>query len=159
MMANNILLTVDGLVEKPLALSAADLAAIDVQYQVPDVGTIVPGRRGRGVLLRGLLALARPKSDGDYLTLHSTADDFHASVPLSSVRDVGVLVYEIDGQPLPKSAGGPLRFLLPDSAACHTAEIDECANVKFVDRLEVTAGRGHDNRPSTVDEHARLHQK
>ncbi len=155
---NESVLRIDGLVERAVVLSSADLAAVDARHQLADVGSIVAGKRGRGVLLRGLLELARPQAEADYLTLHAAADDFHASVPLSAVRDVGVLVYELDGEPLPLKSGGPIRFLLPDSAACHTAEIDECANVKFVDRLQLTAGRGQDNRPSTAAEHARLHE-
>lgn len=151
-------LTIDGLVEKPLALAMIDMAAISQQHQIPDVGALVPGRRGRGVTLRGLLEQAAPHASAAYITLHSTTDDFHASVPLAAVRESGVLVYEVDGQPLPASAGGPIRFLLPDFAACHTAEVDECANVKFVDRLELTANRGFDNRPSTKREHDRLHE-
>ncbi|MCE9556062.1 MAG: molybdopterin-dependent oxidoreductase [Planctomycetes bacterium] len=150
-------LTIDGLVEKPLTLSMTDLAAIAHQFQVPDVSVLVPGRRGRGVMLHGLLEQAAPHASAAYITLHSTTDDFHASVPLSAVRETGVLVYEVDGQPLPASTGGPFRFLLPDVAACHTAEVDECANVKFVDRLELTGTRGFDNRPSTKREHERLH--
>ena len=155
---NETKLTINGLVENPLTLSAADLAAIDSQHQIADVGMVVPGRRGRGVMLRAVLELAKPQAKAGYLTLHSTVDDFHASVPLAAVRDSGVLVYQLDGLPLPESAGGPIRFLLPDSAACHTAEVDECANVKFVDRLELSAAKGPDNRPSTLREHERLHE-
>ena len=32
------------------------------------------------------------------------------------------------------------------------------ANVKFVDRIELTAGKGLDTRPETDDEHEKLHQ-
>ena len=35
------------------------------------------------------------------------------------------MIYRLDGQPLPAKAGGPVRFFIPDFAACHTAEIDE----------------------------------
>jgi hypothetical protein len=56
-----------------------------------------------------------------------------------------------------ESGRGPVRFFIPDFAACHTHEIDECANVKFVDRLELTADKGFDNRPHDGAEHAALH--
>jgi hypothetical protein len=69
------------------------------------------------------------------------------------------VIYREGGQPLPEKAGGPVRFFIPDFAACHTHEIDECANVKFVDRLELTAAKGFDNRPHDGDEHAALHAK
>lgn len=155
---SDVRIIVEGLVQNRLALTSAELAALDTQHQVPDVGQIVPGRQGRGVMLRGLLRLAGPMPEADYLTLHSETDDFHASVPLAAVVDSGVLVYELSGQPLPIAAGGPIRFLLPNTAACHTAEVDECANVKFVNRIELSAGRGRDNRPSTLREHQKLHE-
>jgi hypothetical protein len=75
------------------------------------------------------------------------------------VRDRAVLIYRLDGRPLAESAGGPLRFFIPDFAACHTSEIDECANVKYVDRLEFSANPGLDNRPHDAQEHAALHEK
>ena len=43
--------------------------------------------------------------------------------------------------------------------ACHTSDIDECANVKFLDRIELAIGKGHDNRPEDDEEHARLHEQ
>ena len=38
-------------------------------------------------------------------------------------------------------------------------EIDECANVKYLDHIELTAGKGHDNRPHDEQQHAALHAK
>ena len=38
-------------------------------------------------------------------------------------------------------------------------DIDECANVKFLDHIELTAERGFDNRPEDEEEHARLHRE
>ena len=60
--------------------------------------------------------------------------------------DPASVIYELDGEPLPISAGGPIRFYIPDHAACHTAEVDECANVKFVDLIELSTGKGLDTR-------------
>ena len=56
------------------------------------------------------------------------------------------------------SKGGPTRFIIRDHAACHADEIDECANVKFLDRIEFTIDKGFDNRPSDDEQHAKLHQ-
>jgi DMSO/TMAO reductase YedYZ molybdopterin-dependent catalytic subunit len=93
------------------------------------------------------------------LTLHASKDDFHASSPLAAVRDRAILIYRLDGRPLPETAGGPVRFFIPDFTACHTSEIDECANVKFVNRLEFSTGPGRDNRPHDEKEHAELHER
>ena len=85
-------------------------------------------------------------------------DDFHASIPLEPVRNKALVIYKLDGKPLDDSAGGPFRFFVPDHAACHTDEIDECANVKFLDHIELTVGKGFDNRPQDDEEHAHLHK-
>lgn len=158
-MSESTLLKVDGEVERPLALSLADLAAIDAEFQAPDVSRLNPKRRGDAVQLAGLLKLAGAKPSARYITLHASADDFHASVPLKAIRESALLIYRLDDAPLPVSAGGPLRFFIPDCAACHTHEIDECANVKFVDRIEITSERGFDNRPGEEREHAELHRR
>jgi DMSO/TMAO reductase YedYZ molybdopterin-dependent catalytic subunit len=153
------MLTIGGDVAEPRTLGFADLAAIDGEHQVADVSRIVPGRKGDAVRLAGVLQLVRPKSAAKYLGLHSSADDFHASIPLDAVADKALVIYRLDGQPLPAKAGGPVRFFIPDFAACHTHEIDECANVKFVDRIELTAEKGFDNRPHDGVEHEELHRK
>lgn len=152
-------LTIDGEVEAPVTLTFADLAAIDAAFQIADVSTIDPKRAGDAVQLAGLLARVRPKSSARYLTLHASKDDFHASIPLDAVRERAILIYRLAGEPLPHKAGGPVRFFIPDFAACHTTEIDECANVKFVDRLEFSATPGQDNRPHDEKQHAELHER
>jgi DMSO/TMAO reductase YedYZ molybdopterin-dependent catalytic subunit len=153
------LLTISGQVEHPRSLTFADLAGIAAEHQIADVSRIVPGRQGDAVKLTGLLALARPQPGAIYLGLHSSTDDFHASIPLAAVADRALVIYRLNGQPLPVKAGGPVRFFIPDFAACHTDEIDECANVKFVDRIELSAAKGFDNRPHDGVEHEALHAK
>ena len=153
------LLTVEGLVANRRQLSFADLAAIDSRHQIADVSRIAPGKQGQAVTLAGILELAQPQPAAKYLCLHSTADNFHASIPLAAVRDKAIVIYAQEGQPLPAKAGGPVRFFIPDHHACHTHEIDECANVKFVDTIELTAEAGYDNRPHDEQQHAELHAK
>jgi len=154
-----IVLRIDGEVEHPLELTFSDLAACLASDQVVDVSRFHPSRKGDGVTLESLLSKVAPTSRATYLTLHATADDFHASVPLAEVRGEGIVVYRLDGQPLPAKNGGPIRFLIRNPAACHTDELDDCANVKFVDRIELTAGKGRDNRPETDEEHEKLHKE
>jgi len=155
---SDTILRIDGLVGRPRDFSRADLAALPAEHQIDDVGRLDPKRRGRAVRLAGVLAEVSVLPEAGYLTLHASTDDFHASVPLASIVDRGILIYELDGGALPISAGGPVRFYIPDFAACHSAEVDECANVKFVDRIELTRDRGQDNRPHDEKEHAALHE-
>lgn len=152
-------LRIDGLVGKPQTISWQDLADFPATERIADISQLGAKRRGEAVRLSALLELVAVSSDATYIGLHATRDDFHASVPLASVRDRALVVYALDGQPLTPSAGGPFRFFIPDHQACHTHEIDECANVKFVDWIELTHERGHDNRPQDDASHDALHQK
>jgi len=156
---SEVLLKITGEVESPRELTFADLAGIDPQEQIVDVSKLAAGRKGDAIRLAGLLALVKPTSSAKYLNLHSTTDNFHASIPLSAVAEKAIVIYRLDGQPLSTKAGGPVRFFIPDHKACHTDEIDECANVKFVDTIELAATRGFDNRPHDEQEHAELHAK
>ena len=156
-MTNPILLRLTGEVATSRELTFADLTAIDPKYQIPDVSALAGGRKGTAVTLEGLLHVAGANPAAKYLGLHAAADNFHASIPLDGVRAKAFLIYQLDGQPLSTKAGGPCRFFVPDHLACRSAEIDECANVKFVDTLELTAGKGHDNRPHDDAAHAALH--
>ena len=151
-------LTIDGHVRTPLVLTHLDLAGFDEVDQVRDVSRFHPTRSGDGVTLESLLSRVTPTSQASYLTLHASADDFAASVPLQPIRNEGILVYAVAGQPMTSGQGGPFRFLIKDPAACHTDELDDCANVKFVDRIELTAGPGRDTRPTDDHEHEELHR-
>ena len=80
-------------------------------------------------------------------------------INVKSIRNEGILVYSVAGQPMTAEQGGPFRFLIKDPAACHTDELDDCANVKFVDRIELTDGPGRDTRPTDDQEHEELHRR
>ena len=112
----------------------ADLSYRDFQRlpdQIPDIGRIVPKRQGTGVWVRTLLTAVKPGAT--HAVFHATEDGFSARVSLADVSEKGFLIYQINGQPLPASLGGPLRLLIPGLD-------DRCANVKGVVRLEITAG-------------------
>jgi DMSO/TMAO reductase YedYZ molybdopterin-dependent catalytic subunit len=157
-MSDTTTLRIDGEVENAIDISYEELAAFAADVQVPDVSRFQANRKGDGVTLESLLKRVRPQESATYLTLHATLDDFAASIPLEAVRGEGILVYRVDGEPMTENKGGPFRFLIRNPAACHTDELDDCANVKFLDRIELTAGRGRDTRPETDAEHAAIHE-
>jgi DMSO/TMAO reductase YedYZ molybdopterin-dependent catalytic subunit len=152
-----VLLKVEGLVEHPLDLRFEDLARLPAGSQVPDVSRFQAKRQGDGVTLEALLERARPRAEANYLTLHADHDDFHVSIPLQAVRGEAIVVYKIGGRPFGPEHGGPIRFLIRDPAACHTDELDDCANVKYLSRIELTVRRGRDTRPADEAAHAALH--
>ena len=157
-MSCDVLVKIDGEVERPLELTFDDLVAIASQFQITDVSQYDSRRSGGAVTLIGLLELAQARPTARHLGLHAAADDFHASIPLEPVRGRAFVIYRLDGKSLQASNGGPVRFFIPDHAACHTDEIDECANVKFIDHIELTAEPGYDNRPQDEAAHEALHR-
>ncbi len=104
-----------------------------------------------------ILETAAVLPSANYLTLHAERDDFHVSVPLEPLRGQGIVVYRLGPDPLGVEHGGPIRFLIRDPAACHTDQLDDCANVKYLSRIELTERRGRDTRPGDEKAHEALH--
>ena len=152
-------LKVHGHVETPLNLAFDDFEKFPTEAQIHNAQTLGAKRPGQAVRLSAVLERCGPQPKADYIGLHAAADDFHASVPLAPLLDRAILIYAQDGKPLPLSAGGPYRLFIPDHSACHMSEIDECANVKFLDMIELTIGKGFDNRPVDEAQHRELHER
>ena len=158
-MSSPVLLQIDGEVAGKRAFTWEDLKAIDLQWQIDDVSLVDPSRSGGAVWLRGILEAAEVLPEAKYITLHSDRDDFHASLPLIEVHERGMFIYRNRNQPLPVTAGGPVRFFIRDHTACQATEVDECANVKFVERIEFSRQKGFDNRPLDDAAHEALHRQ
>ena len=157
-MGDDVVLTIDGAVERSLRLTCADLDALPESAHVGDVSRFHPKRQGDGVELDAILERAGVHPEANYLTLHADRDDFHVSIPLQPVREQGIVVYRLGEGPLGAEHGGPVRCGVRDPSACNTGELDECANVKYLSRIELTTRRGRDTRPSDEAEHAELHR-
>jgi DMSO/TMAO reductase YedYZ molybdopterin-dependent catalytic subunit len=136
-----------------------DLLAMPEEVQVADVSRFQPGRNGDAVTLAHLLGLAEPDPRATHLTLHADRDDFHVSIPLALIRDQGLVVYKVGDEPLRVDRGGPIRLLIRDPSVCQTGELDDCANVKYLSRIELTTVRGRDTRPADEAEHRALHER
>ena len=139
-------LAIAGEVRAPRAFTRDDLAALP--GQVVDVSTRLPGREGRGVELSALLAAVGILPAATHVTVSADNGSFLASVPLAAVAEA-IVIYGLGDEALPKSAGGPLRFFIPDVARWANAGVDHCANVKRLETITLTAGPGADTRPST----------
>lgn len=145
-MDTDLSLSIAGEVRAPRAFSREDLAALP--GQIPDVSTRLPGREGRGVELSALLAAVGVLPLATHVTVSADGGAFHASVPLATVAEA-IVIHSLGDEPLPKSAGGPLRFFIPDVARWANEGVDHCANVKRLETITLTAGPGEDTRPST----------
>lgn len=147
-------LIIEGLVSNARPLDADALAAL--AGQVPDVSALAADREGVAVHLASVLDDAGLAPDARFITIHAEGD-YSASVPLAAVKDHAILIYGLDGEPLPRDKGGPIRFFIPDVAACQTDEVDQCANVKYVERIVLSAEPGQDTRPKTPKQHVDIH--
>ena len=123
-----------GLFDAPQGFGFAELSAFPMAQQVPDVSERVPGREGRAVRLDALIQRCQPQGGATHVQVGSGDGDFTSSVTLEEARQ-GLLLYALDGAPLPADKGGPFRLLIPGGS-------DKCANVKHVARIELTAESG-----------------
>lgn len=153
---NEALLEISGAVEQPAQLDYAALEALP--GQVEDVARLIPGRTGGGVALQSVLARAQVSPEARYITLETADGQFSASVPLDAVAERGIVVYREGGAPLPQSKGGPVRFYIRDVESCGIADLDKCANVKYLRRVTLSAQPGRDTRPATQRQHTALHE-
>jgi DMSO/TMAO reductase YedYZ molybdopterin-dependent catalytic subunit len=149
------MLEIAGLVRQPRTYTFDDLT--NVSGQIADVSQLAPDREGAAVTLAALLELAQPTPDARFITLEAEGG-YAASIPIDAVIDQAIVMYRLGAAPLPEAKGGPLRFLIPDVAACRTADVDACANVKYLRRIELSAEPGRDVRPQTIAAHGRLHE-
>ncbi|MFQ5597630.1 MAG: molybdopterin-dependent oxidoreductase [Nitrospiria bacterium] len=133
----SFVLKVDGAVKNVGRWDYESLLKIPKEYQVDDVSKLVAGMAGSGIRVKALLSQASPLAGSDYATFHSQDGKFAASIALSDVIENGILIYKRDGGPLPESKGGPVRLAIPCGE-------NECSNVKSVNRIEMTIGKGKD---------------
>ncbi len=132
---------IEGAVVQPISFDRAAIAALPVEHQL-DIATVMPGMKGRGIRLKGLLDVPTLAIEADHIAFHAADGTYSACLTLQQARDHGILVYELDGAPLPDTKGGPFRLVTPGLG-------DLCANVKGVSRIEVTKGLGRDTRQTT----------
>ena len=123
-------LRVDGLVQRPLALSLSDLAELSrKEHQgsyTCERGWEAGNRRWQGAALAAVLELAEPLPEATALYAHVSG--FRSLVPLDAVP-VAFLADELDGQVLTVERGAPCRLIV---------HADDCQlSLKWLERLEL----------------------
>jgi len=127
-------LRVDGLVEAPKSFSLADLKAMRRAEQVSDfhcvTGWSVSNVHWAGVRIADLLESAGATSSVSALRFVSAEKPYEDSLTLKQalLPDV-MLAYEMDGGPIPRPHGAPVRLVMP--------EMYGYKNVKWVDHIEL----------------------
>lgn len=129
-------LRVDGLVGRPLSLSYAELRALPRTEQVSTfrcvTGWSVKDVRWAGVRFADLLAGAAPRPEASVLTFTAAERPYVDTLTLDQAHLPNVmLAYEMDGKPLKREHGAPVRVVIP--------QMYGYKNVKWVERI--TLGR------------------
>ena len=129
-------LKIGGLVEKPLSLTYDELRALPHIQQVSTfhcvTGWTVQNVHWGGVRLDDVLGPARPRASGRALRFVSMEVPYvdYLTVPQASLRDV-MLAYEMDGKPLAREHGAPVRLVIP--------EMYGYKNVKWLQAIDVVS--------------------
>ena len=130
-------LRIDGLVDRPQTLDYEQLRALPAAEQVSTfhcvTGWTVSNVHWRGVRFADLLAAAEPHPEAGVLTFTSAEKPYVDTLTLDQAHlpDV-MLAYEMDGQPLPREHGAPVRVVIPDMYGYK--------GVKWVERITLGAG-------------------
>ena len=125
-------LRIEGLVERPLQLSYAELLALPRAEQVSDfhcvTGWSVEDVRWAGVRFRDLFERALPLPSAKAVAFVSTEQPYVDTLTLEQALLPGaMLAYEMDGKPLSRPHGAPTRVVIP--------EMYGYKNVKWVERI------------------------
>jgi DMSO/TMAO reductase YedYZ molybdopterin-dependent catalytic subunit len=110
-------LEVWGAVGSPVALDWPDFQALEHVELEADFHCVTRWSRlglvWRGVPVRTILDLVRPRSDATALMAHA-AEGYTTNVPLEEINAADALLADgLEGKPLQPEHGGPLRLVLP----------------------------------------------
>lgn len=118
---NDWKLAITGLVDQPLTLSLDDIKAMPAVTEMRTLecisntvgGYLISNGVWKGVRFKDVLARAGVKPSARYIKLEAY-DGLDTSIPLDlGMHEHSLLVYEMNGEPLPISHGAPLRCLFP----------------------------------------------
>src|SRR5690348_1775286 len=135
-------LKIGGLVEQPVSLTYDELRSLPRAEQVSTfhcvTGWSVENVHWGGVRIGDVLARAKPHAAGHALRFTSMEVPYVDFLTLrqAELHDV-MLAYEMDGKPLPREHGAPVRLIIP--------EMYGYKNVKWLQGIDVVdqAGQGY----------------
>lgn len=128
-------LTIEGLVNIPLAISYDELLKLESEEQVTDFhcveGWSVENVKWKGVRLKVLFDRAGLKLDASFATFHSSSGIYSDSLSIKEALEPdAMLAYMLNDEPLPEEQGRPLRLVMP--------RMFGYKNVKWVNRITLT---------------------
>ena len=111
-------LRITGLVERPQTLRWSEVAALPGERQVSDfhcvTGWSVDNVHWEGIRPQTIIDLVRPTAAARFVSLQSMEAPYIDQVSLDQFREPNaMLARRMDGKPLTRSHGSPLRLVLP----------------------------------------------
>ena len=142
-------LRVDGACRRPLVLHWADFKALEQVEDTSDFHCVTGWSRldvrWQGVRVSTVLALAEPDEDARHLLCHAW-DGYTTNLPLEeALKDDVLLVHGVDGGPLPREHGGPVRIITPQLWAWKGAKWIRRLELLREDRKGFWEERGYSN--------------
>ncbi len=128
-------LTMEGLVDKTLAIGYNELLKLESEEQITDFhcveGWSVDDVKWKGIRLKTLFDMAGLKPEAAYATFHSASGIYSDSLSIREALEPDVmLAYMENDEPLPEEQGRPLRLVMP--------RMFGYKNVKWVNRITLT---------------------
>jgi DMSO/TMAO reductase YedYZ molybdopterin-dependent catalytic subunit len=129
-------LTVDGAVRRPVTLTWDEFRSLEQVTDTSDFHCVTTWSRMDlewvGVRFSTLSALAAPLDEATHVMCHA-ADGYSTNLPLEeALKDDVLLAHTVDGRPLPREHGGPVRMVTPQLYAWKGA--------KWIVRIELMIG-------------------
>jgi DMSO/TMAO reductase YedYZ molybdopterin-dependent catalytic subunit len=137
-------LIVDGEVGNPLLLNWDDLMALPQSEDISDFHCVTTWSKldihWRGVRFLDLAAVAQPNERATHILCYGS-DDYTTNISMEEALKPDVLLaHTVEGKPLPKEHGGPVRMITPQLYAWKGS--------KWINRIEFLAG----NKPGFWEE-------
>jgi DMSO/TMAO reductase YedYZ molybdopterin-dependent catalytic subunit len=109
--------TVEGLVERPTTWTWEQIHALPTSTYAGDIHCVTTwsklGMRFTGVAVDTLFAAVAPLTTARYVVAYSHTG-YTTNLPIADVSGGRAwVVWEVDGEPLPRQHGGPARLLVP----------------------------------------------
>lgn len=142
-------LGITGLVERPQRLTWEDLLKLPQVEDTSDFHCVTGwsrmGLRWKGVRFQDLAQLVGVKTEARFV--YTTAyDDYSTNLPLDEALKYDVLlVYEAEGQSLPREHGGPVRMITPQLWAWKGAKWIQGIEFRSEDQRGFWELRGYSN--------------
>jgi DMSO/TMAO reductase YedYZ molybdopterin-dependent catalytic subunit len=129
-------LTIDGEVEHPVVLGWNDFMELPQSNDTSDFHCVTTWSKldinWKGVRFLDLAALVFPKESATHILCYGY-DDYTTNISLEEALKPDVLlVHTVEGKPLPKEHGGPVRMITPQLYAWKGS--------KWINRIEFLAG-------------------